>query len=177
MWNKPIVIILALATGISGLAFGVYEHFNKPKYGYVVLTEVFADFQMKKEVQTKFEQEMNAPQCYLDSMAFVLQNESYRLDSMKDAPQTDIDAYLMKREKFLSQRQQFEQNSQTRTAELDKLIIDRMTQYIKDYGSQNGYTFIYGDDGNGNIMYADGTTNVTADVINYLNSRYSGQSK
>jgi outer membrane protein len=177
MLNKPIVTIAALAMGISGLAFGLYLHFNQPKYGYVVLTEVFADFQMKKEVQQKFEKEVYAPQLYFDSMAYVLQNESFRLDSMKDAPQTAIDAYLMKREKFIAQRQQFEQTKQTRTVELDQQIIDRMTQYIKDYGSQNGYTFIYGDDGNGNIMYADGTKNVTAEVVQYLNSRYQGQGK
>lgn len=177
MWNKPVVVIAALLIGALGLGIGLYSLMNKPRYAYVVLTEVFDKFQMKKELSQKFEQQTFGMQKGLDSIAFTLQQEATRLEAMENPPQAEVDKYLMARENYTARREQFENDRQFQTAAYDKQIIERMSQYVKDYGAQNGYTFIYGDDGNGNIMYADGTTNVTTDVVTYLNNRYAGQTK
>jgi Skp family chaperone for outer membrane proteins len=49
--------LILLATGI--LFCVLYVNFTKPKMGYVVIQEVFNDFELKKELQKKLENVKN----------------------------------------------------------------------------------------------------------------------
>jgi len=44
---------------------------------------------------------------------------------------------------------------------------------VADFGKEKGYDYIFGASGNGSLMYADTTHDVTADVVSFLNARYS----
>jgi len=175
MWTKPIVIIFSLVAGLAGLGLGL--NFCQPKIAFVHLTEVFDQFKMKQEMQMSLQREELVARKALDSIAFLLTEEGNRLDAQEKPDQAVVQDYLRRKETYLAQRQQFEQSKQMATANYDSQIITRMTQYIKDYGSENGYKYIFGDDGNGNIMYAEPMDDVTAPVIAYLNQRYSGKDK
>jgi outer membrane protein len=54
-------------------------------------------------------------------------------------------------------------------------IWKQINVYLKEYGTEHGYSFIYGANGNGSIMFADSTLEISKDVIPYLNKRYSGE--
>jgi outer membrane protein len=45
---------------------------------------------------------------------------------------------------------------------------------MQDYGKKHGYDFIYGAQGSGNLMYANGQKNITDEVLKYINERYQG---
>jgi outer membrane protein len=177
MWNKPAVIIFCIVTSLIALGLGISAQMSDTKLAYVRLTEVFDQFKMKQEMQGQLEREDLAARKILDSLAFTLTAEGNILDAQTNPDQNKVQDYLRRKDAYITQRQQFEDNKQAVTAKYDAQIIARMMQYIKDYGSQNGYRYIFGDDGNGNIMYAEPMDDLTTPVVAYLNERYSGQDK
>jgi Skp family chaperone for outer membrane proteins len=52
-----------------------------------------------------------------------------------------------------------------------------MNQYVKDFGSKYGYTYIFGADGSGFLMYSLEANNITKEVKEYINSRYKGNTE
>lgn len=169
--------MFAVLAGVGGLAVGLYANLSQPKVAYVHLTEVFDAFKMKQEMQMQLERDDLASRKILDSLAYVLTAEGNVLDGQENPDPATVQDYLRRKEAYLAQRQNYEQSKQMATQQYDNQIITRMTQYIKDYGSANGYRYIFGDDGNGNIMYAEPMDDITPSVIAYLNERYSGQNQ
>ena len=56
-------------------------------------------------------------------------------------------------------------------------IWEQLNQYIKDFGTQHKYKFIFGSRGDGNLMYAEEQDNITSEVLTYVNERYQGKGK
>ena len=54
-------------------------------------------------------------------------------------------------------------------------ILGQMTQYIKDFGNENGYDFIFGEDNTGTILYGKPTADITSEVIEFINQKYQGK--
>lgn len=175
MWNNKWLVIAAFCFGILGSGLAVKSVLSEKKLAYVNMKEVFEKFRMKQELQQKFEAEDLSVRKYLDSMAFVLTEEGNKLSGATDANQTEVQNYLRRKDAYLTQRNTYEAQRQELTAQYDNQIVTRMTQYVKDYGTEHGYDYIFGDDGNGHIMYAGPADNVTQEVITYLNNRFEGK--
>ncbi|HEU4717369.1 MAG TPA: OmpH family outer membrane protein [Bacteroidia bacterium] len=175
MWNKSVTVIVSLALGLCGTGMGLYSKMSGPKYGYVKIKDVFDRFDMKKEMETKYQKDNGWKQRELDSMAFVLQGEGNRLKSMGEVPDSLARDFSLRQNDFLARRKQLEDEKQSQTSEYNQQIINRMNQYINEYGQHNGYDFILGDDGNGNVMFASPARDITEPIIRYINDRYSGK--
>jgi outer membrane protein len=59
--------------------------------------------------------------------------------------------------------------------EYQEQIWKQLNQYIREYGEQNGYSFIHGAMGNGNLMYAAESKDLTKDILAFCNKRYAGK--
>jgi outer membrane protein len=49
-----------------------------------------------------------------------------------------------------------------------------MSTYILAYGKKHNYDFIFGSSGNGTLMFANETYNISDDIIKYINDKYKG---
>jgi outer membrane protein len=49
-----------------------------------------------------------------------------------------------------------------------------MSQYVIEFGKANGYRLIFGNDGNGSVMYGMEADNVTKEVTDFINKKYKG---
>jgi outer membrane protein len=85
--------------------------------------------------------------------------------------------FQTRKEVFLEKRESFQESNDEMTKQFDEQIIKQINQYVKNYGERNGYKFIYGSDGSGNIMYADSTLDLSNDIIKYINAEYKGKVK
>ena len=65
----------------------------------------------------------------------------------------------------------FQENSTRYTQEVN----ERLNQYIEQYAEENGYDFILGSNGQGNVMYAKKENNVTDDLIKYINNEFNAK--
>jgi outer membrane protein len=171
--TKTTIIIFILLAGI--IAWQTYEHFTRHKTGYVVVSEVYSGFELKKEMEKKYLATSNARQKILDSLILEIKLMEKKVDGKPKVKSSDTLGYHDKIEEYLLKKQTYDEDNTALTQKYDEQIITQLNQYIKDYGEAYNYTYIFGTGGNGTLMYADEGENITKDVIEYINKKYNGE--
>lgn len=151
----------------------LYVHFTKPKYGYVVIQDVFNEFKLKKELQKKLELVKNSRQKIVDSLRIDLTILSKKIQT-NIASTDEKDLFERKKLEFNQKMQMFEEDNAVMTKQYDQEIITQLNQYIKDYGEKNKFDMILGNNSDGSLMYGKESFNITKDVSEFINARYDG---
>ncbi len=151
------------------LAMGIYSLSQKEKNVYLDTAEVFNGFKLQKELRTKLENVQSARQAILDSIQLRLTAISSSSDF---DPQNPGEEFFSLRGLYQQRQKQFEEDNQRLSNEYDRQIWNQLNQYVKDYGKEHNYTIIFGANGQGNIMYASETRDITKELIDYINNKY-----
>ena len=87
-------------------------------------------------------------------------------------------AELQKREQQLGQAQQSlsQQLQQDSSVEMDSLVKGVKT-FIKSYGKEKGYAYIYGTGDAASILYAEDKYDITKEIVKALNDKYKAPVK
>lgn len=139
------------------------EEEKSGKIGFMENARVFEGFEMKKDYDKRIEEDMSNEVKVLDSIEVKLDQMVATGDSMK--------VFQLRKQYYLIEqryRQKFDENSTRYTQEVN----DRLNDYIKKYSEENGYDFVFGSNGQGNVMYAKEQCNISDDLIKYINSEY-----
>ena len=149
---------------------------NQVKIGHVNIKEVFDSFDMKKELEADLETNLLTKRKVLDSLSFQLQtlNQKY---SSKAPSEAELNAYQVLQQNFLYEKQMFEEYNEQTVTNSNSQIIDQMIQYIKDFATEEGFTYILGMNEDGNILYGDKTLEVTDQAIQFINNSYQGKNE
>ncbi|HYG53227.1 MAG TPA: OmpH family outer membrane protein, partial [Flavobacteriales bacterium] len=83
--------------------------------------------------------------------------------------------FVAKRKQYMELMKVYDEENQKVNADYDAQIIKQMNIYIKEYGDANGYDMIFGSLGNGTVMQAQASMDVTEPVIKYINKKYAGK--
>lgn len=173
MKNKFRIVIIVFIVLVC--VWEAYNFFTKPKAGYVILTEVYNGFEMKKEMEKNYLSTTDARKKILDSLELEIKLMNNRIVRKTNMKASDTLGYQYKIEEYILKKKTFNEDNNSLSQKYDEEIITQLNQYVKDYGAANHYTFIYGTGGNGSLMYADEAKNITKDVIEYINLKYSGK--
>jgi outer membrane protein len=168
------IIILLVILLLSAVGYGIYNYNSRPKMAYISLPDVFNGFQLKKELETKFQQVKSERARIIDSLSFDLKLLSKKIDDAKGKNKDDISEFTLKRDQFLKMKQDFDEDNNALSKKYDQQILDQLNQYVMDYGKAHQYAMILGSDRNGNLMYAAESYNISADIIQFINSKYKG---
>ncbi|WP_299212934.1 OmpH family outer membrane protein [uncultured Aquimarina sp.] len=144
------------------------------KTGYVNNTKVVSDFSEMKTAKEKWTKKNNEVRAELEEKAkqFQIEVQGYQniMKSMSKTNREKKEQELMAKQQGLQREQQsrmqeIQQGSQT---EIDS-IIAKVENFIKEYGKNNGYTYIYGETEVKNIFYAKEELDLTDKIITELN--------
>ncbi|HTA63068.1 MAG TPA: OmpH family outer membrane protein [Bacteroidia bacterium] len=171
--KRPILIVLIVLL-ITTLSYNLYDGMNKPKTGYISLQEVFNSFDMKKEYEKKLTATKNSRKKLLDSLEMELKILGKKIQSDNGKNKEDLTVFSVKRDDFLEKKKVQEEDNKMQTKKYDQEILTQLNQYVRDYGKENNYTYIFGNDGNGSLMYAKETKEITKEITNYINEKYRG---
>jgi len=169
--KKLVIALIGLIVGF--FSFYLYDRY-KTKTAYVIIRDVFNNFEMKKEYERKLTLTKNSRNKIIDSLEFGLKLLGKKIESENGKNQEDINVFTVKRNDFFEKKKVFEEDDARQTKEYDEQILTQLNQYVKDFGSEHDYAYIYGNDGNGSLMYAQESYNVTKEVTDYINLRYKG---
>lgn len=176
MWKanyKLYILVLINIFIVTG--YFIYDIATKPKYGYVDLKIAFDQFQLKKDLESKYLVITKERKKVLDSLYVELEKFSYELNSSKDPQKEKIIAFNKQKEDFYSKSKQFEEDNNALTGKYDSEVINQLNQYVKDFGEVHNYTFIFGSNMDGSIMQAKEQNNVTEEIVAFINDRYNGK--
>ncbi len=152
------------------------------KTGYVNNTKVVSDFTEMKVAQEKWTKRNNEVRAELEEKAkqFQIEVQGYQniMKSMSKANRDKKEQELMTKQQGLQREQQarMQEIQQGSQAEIDS-IINKVKDFIKDYGKKNGYTYIYGDTDASNILYGKDELDLTDIIVKELNGEESSEDK
>lgn len=171
--RRNIIIIGVLSLGtMGGLAF-IYSH--QPKMAYVRLGYLYDNFDCKKDLEVKLSSVVNSRNAIIDSMEIHLKALANEIEDKGKKDQSELKQFEEEKQLFLNKKKQFEEDDQNMTDRYKEQINKQLSQYVKDYGTANGYAYIFGAEGGGSIMSADEKFDITTTVLQYVNERYKGK--
>jgi outer membrane protein len=107
------------------------------------------------------------------------QNWQQRIDSLSTELQAlskaPVATRVTKEQQLLRYRDVVQQQAQQENQRLTQAVLAEINAYLKQYGKDKGYTFIFGATESGNIVYAADGTDITEDVLRGLNAQYDRQ--
>lgn len=149
---------------------------KQERVAYVNTPKLFKEFLLTKKLEMQFSEITGKRKSSLDSMIISLEVLNEQVKKAKE--NVDLTSRLQSGKAFyIQQNEFFSQDNERIKAEYDKQIWNQLNQYIKDYGIKHHLDMIIGADGSGSLMYADSRLDITDQVVEYSNNRFTGVEK
>jgi len=155
--------LLAIITLIIVLSIHFFSTKNETTIVHIDNAKVFSQFNLSKELSAIGMQQINPQKQKVDSLVSKFQQE----DNLKSKEELQ--------RIFLAENDKLKKMNDEISNQTNYQIWSRINQYAKDYGQEHQYEMILGTTGNGNLMYAETTLDVTDDFIAYANKKYEGE--
>ena len=171
-------IAIVAAALLFGVGFGYWrggESASGAKLGFVTAEKLFADFEMRKELHSKFEILKQNHKQRLDSLK--VEVEAAALTYQKNASEPTAKNARWAQQTFLRIEQEFLEEENRLNQSFTEQIWKQLNQYVADYGKANGYRFIFGANGTGSLMYASDGDDLTETMVKYANQKYKGEAR
>ncbi|MCB7481894.1 OmpH family outer membrane protein [Christiangramia sediminis] len=152
---------------------------NEQKTAYVDTTVLIKEYKEMKEVEANFTSKSDSVRKQLDAAAQEFQAEvqeyQSQMGSMSETDRKAKEQELMQKQQMLQQQQQMVGNRlrEESNTVMDSLVT-KIKDYVKDYGKEKNYTYIFGSNESANIMYAEEGLDITQDILSELNEGYDG---
>jgi len=175
------ILIIALAISIVSCNTKTTE-VKEVKTAYVDTSKLLEEYIEAKDIEAKYKTKS-------DEMGKELENEvarfKYEASNFQKNAQLNGQAWaqqkgaeLQKREQQLSYAQQalVRQLQEESGTEMDTLVKN-VKKFIKEYGKEKGYDYIYGTGDAVSILYAQDKYDITKEIVKLLNDKYKSGSK
>ncbi|NCC09125.1 MAG: OmpH family outer membrane protein [Bacteroidia bacterium] len=162
------------SAGLSGMKIAYVEIDTLlAKYNFCVdLNEAM----VKKSENVRLQLNQKANELAKDKQEFQKKYENNAFLS-KESAESQY-ARLAQKEQELQNLSNKLQEELMRENEKNSLMFrDSINAFLKDYNKKHGYNMIFSNTGFDNLLYADKSFNITKDVIEGLNARYSSSKK
>lgn len=148
---------------------------EQTKIGFVDNGKLINEYQKKKDIEAKFQVEIDAFNKRVDSIGQSFQSQAAQLQEKdpqmtQKASQDQYQALAQQYQRFQQQSQMEEQQIQKRGQTQIDTLIKTVKAFVKDYGQKNNYTFILGSNEAGSVMYGKESQDVTKDILEALNA-------
>jgi outer membrane protein len=140
------------------------------KMPFIKLADVYKEFKLTKELDTKYSEIETKKKNTLDSLDF----EAKKYGASVNYNNT---LYQVMVQNYINRRSEFEKSSEELSQMYEDMIWKQINTYTEKYGKDNNYEYILGAQGSGTVMYANPKNDITKEFIEYLNRSYEGKAK
>jgi outer membrane protein len=181
---KKSLLIIALAVSIISCnkEQATANASGEMKTAYVDTAKLMEEYTEAKDLEAKFKTKSEA-----EAKKFEVEEANFKAEvaNFQKNAQANGQAWAQQKDAELSQRQQrlqyaaqsVGQKLQVESAtEMDSLVKGVKT-FIKAYGKDKGYDYIYGTGDAATVLYAKDQYDVTSEVIKLLNDKYTADAK
>ena len=152
------------------------------KTAYVDTSNLLEEYTEAKDIEAKYKSkgEEMGKQLEAEVARFRSEASSFQKNAQTYGPQwaQQKGAELQKKEQELSYAQQaiLRQLQEESGKEMDSLVKD-VKKFIKDYGKEKGYNYIYGTGDAASVLYAKEEYDITKEIIELINKKYKSSDK
>lgn len=147
------------------------------KTAYIDTSKLLQEYTESKDIEAKYKAKSQEMGKELDAEVARFKNEAQNFQKNAQANgqawAQQKGAELQKREQQLTYAQQamLQQLQQESGKEMDSLIVN-VRKFIKSYGKEKGYAYIYGTGEAATVLYAEDKYDITEEVVKLLNDNY-----
>ncbi|MEA9413608.1 OmpH family outer membrane protein [Flavobacterium sp. PL02] len=177
---KKALVIIALS--ISVVACNKTAEVKEVKTAYVDTSVLMKEYTEAKDLEAKYKAQAEEKGRQLQAEITRFKQDAANFQSQAQANgqawAQQRGAELQKREQQLGYAQQAlaQQLQQESGAEMDTLVTG-VKKFIKNYGKEKGYSYIYGTGDAASILYAEDKYDITKDIVKALNDNYKAGTK
>ncbi|MDI5894146.1 MAG: OmpH family outer membrane protein [Flavobacterium sp.] len=178
--SKKALVIIALS--ISLVACNKPAEVKEVKTAYVDTSELMKEYTEAKDLEAKYKSKAEEKGRQLEAEIARFKQEAASFQSQAQANgqawAQQKGAELQKREQQLGYAQQAlsQELQQESGKEMDSLVSG-VKKFIKAYGKEKGYAYIYGTGDAASILYAEDKFDITKEIIKALNDKYKAPAK
>ena len=180
---KKIVVIIAIAISIVSCNKPVAAaEVKEVKTAYIDTSVLMKEYTEAKDLEAKYkakgEEKGRQLQAEIDRFKQEASNFQAQAQANGQVWAQQKGAELQKKEQQLSYAQQAlsQQLQQEGGAEMDSLVSG-VKKFIKAYGKEKGYAYIYGTGEPASILYAEDKFDITKEIVKLLNDKYTASAK
>jgi outer membrane protein len=179
--SKKALVIIALSISIVACNKPA-EAVKEVKTAYVDTSELMKEYTEAKDLEAKYKTKSEEKGRQLEAEINRFKQEAANFQSQAQANgqawAQQKGAELQKREQQLGYAQQAlsQELQQESGKEMDSLVSG-VKKFIKAYGKEKGYAYIYGTGDAASILYAEDKFDITKEIIKALNDKYKAPAK
>lgn len=165
---------------LLAIAFLVSACQEQQKIGFVNNGDVLDKYQMKIDIEDVYKERNEIFTKRMDSIdkAFQVEVKAFQLAADRMSQRKAQEEYNKLGQKNQALTQQFQKDQailqQGFNKEMDS-VVNRMRDFVEDYGKKNGYTFILGQNEAGSVLYGAEATDLTQAITDALNEEYNAE--
>ena len=179
---KKVLLFIAISISLVSCDKKTEVKTNEFKTAYVDTAELMKEYTETKDLEAKYKGQAAEKGRQLDAEInrFKQEASSFQANAQANGQEwaQKKGAELQRREQQLAQAQQGLQMQlqQESGKEMDSLVKG-VKKFIKDYGKEKGYDYIYGTGDAATVLYAKDSYDITKDIIKLLNEKYKSAAK
>ncbi|MCL9809963.1 OmpH family outer membrane protein [Flavobacterium luminosum] len=177
---KKIVMFAAMA--ISLIACNKTPEVKEFKTAYIDTQKLMEDYEEAKVLSEKFKTkgEVKGRELEVEARKLKAEESNFKQNAMAKGQAWAQQKYaeLQQRAQQLAYAEQAiaQQLQMEGGVERDSVVM-KVRDFIKAYGKEKGYDYIYGTGDAATVLYAKDTYDITKDVVKALNEKYAAKNK
>lgn len=165
---------------VTSVSLTIYQLNRDQKFVIVDLAKLYAEFEMKKQLEGQMTNVQDIRQKSLDSLELtlnILTRTIQNLDPEKDKVEYESKSneFEVRKQEYMYKQNIMSQDNDAMSQQYNEQIWKQLNQYVQDYGKANDVECIIGGDGSGNVMYSESDLDLTDELVVYCNTRYQGE--
>ncbi len=152
------------------------------KTAYVDTSELMKDYQEAKDIEAKYKAKANVAQQKLEGEVAKFKADAQNFQKNAQAngqewAQKNGQALQQREQQLQMMQQQMLEELQVKSDKERETVVNAVKKFIKDYGKENGYSYIYGTGQPATVLYAEEKYDITKEILDLLNEKYKNRAK
>ena len=152
------------------------------KTAYVDTSELMKDYQEAKDIESKYKGKANTAQKKLEGEVakFKVDAQNFQKNAQANGQewaQKNGQALQQREQELQMMQQQMLEDLQVKSDKERETVVNSVKKFIKDYGKENGYSYIYGTGQPATVLYAEEKYDITKEILDLLNVNYKNRAK
>jgi len=177
---KKIAVLAAIA--VSVMACNKTPEVKEFKTAYIDTVKMMEEYNEAKDLNEKFKTkgEVKGRELEVEAKKLEIEKKNFQQNAMAKGQAWAQQKYaeLQQRDQQLGYAQQaIMQQLQAEGGKERDSIVKQVREFIKGYGKEKGYDYVYGTGDAATVLYAKDSYDITKEVTKALNDKYAAKAK
>jgi Skp family chaperone for outer membrane proteins len=141
------------------------------KTGYIDIHHIYDKMELSKKYMQKMAELEQKKTPELNQIMNQIEAINVEIKNSKITEDDYLDELKEKKSNLNHKKDLINRMMNDSSALYTKIVTDKITLGVKEFGKEHGYKYIFSPTGNAGFIYGDSTLNITHEVLDYINKK------